>query len=217
MFFFLNLCSHFSFLFVRPFNEFYQFLLWWQKFEDIGLYLVSSLVGGYTHWLEEVLHDVVDVLLVHVLAENNADRCVFALTAVIVVENTQVAAELGEISDFEVTLLQFEHHGTAKVTVVEEEVYPVVVTEFVIVNLIADEGEALAEGHDEVFDVVHDVLLYDAVIDVLVTHTEFLNIDEVYQVVILEHLDGTESLLVVGDGGKEIIGELALVVVEVTS
>lgn len=72
------------------------------------------------------------------------------------------AAELGEISDFEVTLLQFEYHGTAKVTVVEEEVYPVVVTEFVIVNLIADESEALAEGHDEVFDVVHDVLLYDA-------------------------------------------------------
>lgn len=95
----LHVCYFFcSIRLILPsFDEFHQLLLWWQEFDNLWLYLVCCLIGSNTHWLEEVLHDVVDVRFVHVLAENNADRCVFVFSAVIVVEDAQVTAELGEV------------------------------------------------------------------------------------------------------------------------
>ena len=45
------------------------------------------------------------------------------------------------------------------------------------------------------------------------SHSQLLYIDKIQQVLVLEHLNGAESLLAIGDGLGEIIGHLTLVVV----
>ena len=75
-----------------------------------------------------------------------------------------------------------------------------IVVQFVIMDLTSGEGESLAEGHDEVLDVVYNFFLDDPLIDVLIPLSQLLDVDIVQQVLILEHLYGPEGLLVIRNG-----------------
>ena len=87
-----------------------------------------------------------------------------------------------------------------------------VVAEFIIMHLTAREAETLAECHNEVLDIMDDLILNYSLVDVFFPLSQLLHIDEIKQVFILEHLDGFESLLMARDGLDEVIGHLALVV-----
>ena len=71
------------------------------------------------------------------LAQDNTNRRFLSLAAVIIVENAEVAAQLGKICNLDVVALQLKHNRTAKVTIIEKKVYPVVVTQFVKVYLVS--------------------------------------------------------------------------------
>ena len=113
------------------------------------------------------------------------------------------------------TILQLEHHGTIQIPTKEQEVYPVVMSKFIEMNLAAAEREPTSEGHNEVLHIVYDIAFYHSFIHVLVVHTQLLYIDIVKQIFILEHPNGTICLLVIWDGSKEVVGHLVLMVIEV--
>ena len=87
-----------------------------------------------------------------------------------------------------------------------------VVAEFIIMHLTARETETLAERHNEVLDIMDNLILNYSLVDVFFPLSQLLHVDEIKQVFILEHLDGFESLLMARDGLDEVIGHLALVV-----
>ena len=72
-----------------------------------------------------------------------------------------------------------------------------VVSEFVIMNLIANKGKSLTECHNEILDIVYNVLLNDTLINFFIAHTYFLYVDKVKKVFVFEHLHGMECLFVV--------------------
>lgn len=90
-----------------------------------------------------------------------------------------------------------------------------VMPKLVIMHLITSKRKPISECHDKVLDLMDNVLLNDTLINFLFVHTQFLNVDEIEKVLVLEHLNGAEGLFIVWYGGKEVIGEFALIMVEV--
>ena len=89
-------------------------------------------------------------------------------------------------------------------------------SKLVVMHLMTTIGETFAEGHDEVLDVHHDAFLYHAFINVFgIGLIYLLYVDEVKQILILEHLEHFHCQPFVGDGSNEIVGHHALVMVEV--
>ena len=137
------------------------------------------------------------------------------IATVIIVQNTQICTQLCKVSNLELAILQLKYHGSIQVAIKEQQVYPVVVAQFIKVYLTARESETTPEGHDEVLHVVDDIALNHAFVDVLVVHAQLLYVDKVKQILILKHADGAISLFVVGDGCQKIVGHLVLMVVEI--
>jgi len=100
-----------------------------------------------------------------------------------VVEDVEVEIELSGVFGFEFTAFEFEGYEALEVAVEEQEVDE----EFFAVDfetvLVADEGEAFAQGHDHVF-YIGDELAFD---DAFVVFFQGYEVEEVF---ILEDLQG---------------------------
>ena len=62
--------------------------------------------------------------------------------------------------------------------------------------LVTDEGEILPEGKDEILNIMDNGILHHPLIHILlISDSQFLHIDIIQKIFILECVDGTESLL----------------------
>ena len=128
------------------------------------------------------------------------------------VQHAQVALQLSEVGGLELPGLQLDRHEAVQFAVEEEEVDVLVFAEGVQMVLVADEGEVLAEGEYEVLDVVDDGVFHDPLVDIpAIPGAEFLDVDEVEQVFVLEGPDGAEGLGGGGQGAGEIVRQGPLV------
>lgn len=79
--------------------------------------------------------------------------------------------------------------------------------------LVADEREIVAEGHNEPLYVLDDFLLHNTLVNIFfVTLSDFLNIDEIKHIFILEHHDSFSGLPCVRYCLGEIVGNQCLMV-----
>ena len=74
--------------------------------------------------------------------------------------------------------------------------------------LILDEEELLPELEDEIANVLDNLILQHFLIHVLdVVGVQFLHIDEVQQILVLEGADGAAGATDIRDGGEEVVGK----------
>ena len=67
--------------------------------------------------------------------------------------------------------------------------------------LIADKSKITTEGHDEFLDIVDYLLFNNTLVYICnVTNSNFLCIDEIEQIFILEHVDSLDGIAIVLDG-----------------
>ena len=76
------------------FKHFYYFLLWRKHLEQDGIHLFSCLISSHSHRLAIVLHHVFYVCFVGIFTEYHTNGVLFALTAIIIVEDTQIGRQL---------------------------------------------------------------------------------------------------------------------------
>lgn len=174
------------------------------------------LVGGYTHWLEIVLKHVVDVCFVGFLAKNDANRGILAGQSFVVVKNSEIGGQLPQIRWFELSFLELHDHERLQFTIEEEQVYPMVVTELVVVYLMAFVGEGFSKGHDEVLDIHHNLALYHILVHINgIGDVNVLYIDVVEQIGIFEHLQCAQGECLVGNCFEEIVWQACTMTVGV--
>ena len=81
--------------------------------------------------------------------------------------------------------------------------------------LVAYKCKVLAECHNKLFHILHYTLFYHALVSVFITNEQFFGIDEVKQILILEHCNGTIRLQLVGDCFLEIIWQFSLMAIQI--
>ena len=123
----------------------------------------------------------------------------------LIIENTQICHQLGEIAGFKIAGFQFHDHETVQLAIEEEQVGKEVVRENLKMILIADESKIPPEGHNEFLDVVDNLFLYHPLVNILiVADPDFFGIDEVEEIFILKHIESLECIATVLDGHSEI-------------
>ena len=71
--------------------------------------------------------------------------------------------------------------------------------------LVADKGKIPPECHDEFLDIMDYLLLDNSLIHVLnVTNPDFFSIDEIKQILILEHIESLDGIAAVLDCHTEV-------------
>ena len=98
----------------------------------------------------------------------------------LIIENTQIGHQLGEIAGLEVAGFQFHDNKAVQLAVEEKQVGEEVVRENLKMILIADESKIAPESHDEFLDVMDNLFLYHSLINILiVADADFFGVDEV--------------------------------------
>ena len=90
-----------------------------------------------------------------------------------------------------------------------------VVSKFIKVYLISHKSKTFTKCHDEVLDIIHNILFNDTLVYFLITHTELLNIDEIEQIFIFKHLYSTKCLFIVWHGSDKVVWQRSLMMVEI--
>ena len=177
--------------------------------------LLLNFIRCDTHRPVIVLKDVFHERPICILAEDDTNGRVLPLESFIIIKDMKIMGKLAQVDWLERTFLKFNHNKRPKNTIKEEQVHPVVMSKFVEVDLIPSISESLAEGHDEIFDVMNNLIFNDLLVNVFLANTKLLYIQIIQKIFILKHLNSPEGLFVFWDGGNEVVRHLPLVVKDI--
>ena len=97
-----------------------------------------------------------------------------------VVSNGKICIELSEIGGFKLTSFQFNNDQGVQLSIEEYKIGKMFHAIYLHPILVAYKSEIVSEGHNELFDIVDDLLFHHTLVYIRgITFSYFLNIDKV--------------------------------------